>query len=468
VRLYRNHRASESERLTFALLFSLILHMVLLFFVRFTQPSWNGLVNATAPLNVTLEGVPAEIAKPSIVAKASQSSTGKAKIGVQEDKSFPQQPVTATRSVPTEQPNTEIPKAVISKEVMTVKKPANASVPENTPDFLVSQTPPPEKTEAPYAPAPSVEKTETAVTPPAEKLASVEPESGEKQEKIVYAEAAQEKANIEKPGSGTEEPKPLKVEEPAPVPAPAEPAPSQVEKTQPVVTKTPEPLKIEEPAKTEAPASAVLPASPKIEEARIPETQKPELLPEPAKVGESRPEAPQPASAETATAPGEKPSESSRPNAVQENPLPFNIPSLIDLGIAAVRQPANDNGRKIRFGEPRRKTIGMRERDFRYAMYADSVRQKLERIGKFNYPAEAARSNWSGTLSMLISIRADGSLENLEIIQPSGYEVLNAGAEKIVRMADPFAPLPDNIRQETDILTIRLNWSFSASRQSFD
>jgi periplasmic protein TonB len=454
VRLYRNQRASESERLTFALLFSLILHIVLLFFVRFAQPSWNGLVGATAPLSVTLKKAPAEIAKPSTIAKASQSSTGKAKTGVQEDRPFPQQPVTATRSTPTEQPNTEIPKAVISEEVMTVKKPANVSVPESTPDFLVSQTPPPEKTEAPYAPAPSVEKTETAVTPPVEKLASVEPEPGEKQEKIVFTGTAQEKTDVEKPGSSAEKPKPVKVEEPVPVP---------VEEPQPVATRVPEPVKIEEP-KTEAPASSIPPASTRIEEPRLAETEKPG----PVKVEEPQPEAPQPVPAETASAAVEKPAEGSKPDVYPAKPLPFNMPSLADLSIAAVKQFANDDGRKIRFGEPRRKTIGIREHDFRYAMYAESVRQKLERIGKFNYPTEAARNNLSGTLSVLISIRADGSLENFSIVQPSGYEVLNAGAEKIVRMADPFAPLPDNIRKETDILTIRINWSFTASQQSFD
>ena len=135
--------------------------------------------------------------------------------------------------------------------------------------------------------------------------------------------------------------------------------------------------------------------------------------------------------------------------------------------MASARKFASDDDRKIKFGE-RRKTIGLKEQDFRYAMYVESVRLKLQRIGQFNYPTAAAREHLSGTLSVIITLRADGSLEEFSVIQPSVYEVLNKGAENIVRMSAPFSPLPDNIRQDTDILSIKINWSFSESSQSFD
>lgn len=119
------------------------------------------------------------------------------------------------------------------------------------------------------------------------------------------------------------------------------------------------------------------------------------------------------------------------------------------------------------FGE-RRKIVGSKEQELRYVMYRDSVILKLQRIGQLNYPAEAARKNQTGNLTIQFSIRADGSLEEVSIVRPSPYEALNAGADKIVRMCAPFSPLPDNIRQDTDILTIRINWTFSNSRQAFD
>ncbi len=101
-------------------------------------------------------------------------------------------------------------------------------------------------------------------------------------------------------------------------------------------------------------------------------------------------------------------------------------------------------------------------------MYVESVRLKLQRIGSFNFPAAAARDHLSGTLSVIISIRADGSLEDFRVIQPSVYEALNKGAENIVKMSAPFSPLPDNIRQDIDILSIKINWSFTESRQSLE
>ena len=110
----------------------------------------------------------------------------------------------------------------------------------------------------------------------------------------------------------------------------------------------------------------------------------------------------------------------------------------------------------------------MKEQDFRYAMYVESVRLKLQRVGMFNYPAAAAKANLSGTLIVVITIRADGSLEEFSVMQPSEYAVFNKGAENIVKMSSPFSPLPENIRQDTDILNIKINWSFSNSSQSFD
>ena len=62
---------------------------------------------------------------------------------------------------------------------------------------------------------------------------------------------------------------------------------------------------------------------------------------------------------------------------------------------------------------------------------------------------------------MTVSIKADGSLEKLEINQSSGYPVLDEAAQRIVRLAAPFAPFPENIREDTDILSITRTCSFT-------
>lgn len=445
VHLHQTYRTSDSGRLAFAVIFSLLLHALLFFFVRFAQPSWKDFSGGASTLKVTLEKSLAESPQQTEIQQASQESKGKAKTGVHETNSFLQKELTATRQTPAEQTKTEIPKVVISKEILTLNKPDKKNPIDSAPDLLVTQTPPPETPEnkdKPYAPAPSVENPVAKIAPPAEKLVSSEPAPGEKQEKIVFAEPAQQKSPVAKPGSVIPEAKPVKIEEPKPV----EPPPVKIEEPKPVPVEKPKPARIEEPQ----PVKAEEPKPPKAEE------------PKPIKTEEAKP-----IRTEMATDTKTRPAEGEKPGTSGTELHGYKIPSLSNFGIAPIRKFTSDNDRKIKFGE-RRKTVGLKEQDFRYSMYAESVRLKLQRIGMFNYPAAAAKDNLSGTLSVLISIRSDGSLEEFNVIQPSAYDVLNTGAERIVRMSSPFSPLPENIRQETDVLTIRINWSFSRANQSFD
>jgi protein TonB len=46
-------------------------------------------------------------------------------------------------------------------------------------------------------------------------------------------------------------------------------------------------------------------------------------------------------------------------------------------------------------------------------------------------------------------------------LRSSGQRVLDAAAVRIVEMAAPFAPLPPDIRRDTDILHITRTWTFT-------
>jgi protein TonB len=112
---------------------------------------------------------------------------------------------------------------------------------------------------------------------------------------------------------------------------------------------------------------------------------------------------------------------------------------------------------------PRRTFIGSQAKEFRFARYIEDWRTKIERIGELNYPA-AARGIY-GSLRVSVAIRADGSLENVEINRSSGQKVLDEAAVRIVRQAAPFAPFPPEISQDTDILSITRTWSFTRADQ---
>ena len=112
---------------------------------------------------------------------------------------------------------------------------------------------------------------------------------------------------------------------------------------------------------------------------------------------------------------------------------------------------------------PRRKFIGARTQEYRFAQYIEDWRVKVERIGNLNYPEQARRQHLYGRLQLSVSIRADGSVESMEVSKSSGQRILDAAAMRIVKLAAPYAPLPANIIKDTDILTITRTWTFTSS-----
>ena len=111
---------------------------------------------------------------------------------------------------------------------------------------------------------------------------------------------------------------------------------------------------------------------------------------------------------------------------------------------------------------PRRKFVTANTREHLYAAYMRSWVAKVERVGNMNYPEQARRRNLEGSLVLSVDVLPDGSIERVQILRPSGHELLDEAAVRIVRLSAPFAELPPDIRAETDILTITRTWQFSA------
>jgi len=110
---------------------------------------------------------------------------------------------------------------------------------------------------------------------------------------------------------------------------------------------------------------------------------------------------------------------------------------------------------------PKRKFVGGRTKEYRYALYVESWRQKVEKIGNLNYPEAAKDLKLYGQLQMTVSIKADGSIESIEINRSSGHKVLDAAARHIVELGAPYAQFPEDIRRDTDILVITRTWTFT-------
>ena len=62
---------------------------------------------------------------------------------------------------------------------------------------------------------------------------------------------------------------------------------------------------------------------------------------------------------------------------------------------------------------------------------------------------------------MTVSIKSDGSLESIEVNQSSGFRVLDNAAKRIVELGAPYAAFPDDIKKDTDIISITRTWTFT-------
>lgn len=114
---------------------------------------------------------------------------------------------------------------------------------------------------------------------------------------------------------------------------------------------------------------------------------------------------------------------------------------------------------------PKKKFVGARASEYRFAVYVDSWRLKIERIGNLNYPEEARQKRLYGSLQLTVGIKANGEVESIEVNKSSKSKVLDQAAIRIVRLAAPFDRFPDNIRADTDILYITRTWTFTRGDQ---
>jgi len=114
---------------------------------------------------------------------------------------------------------------------------------------------------------------------------------------------------------------------------------------------------------------------------------------------------------------------------------------------------------------PKSKFISARTKEFKYASYMRDWVAKVERVGELNYPDAARRQNLSGKLIVQVAVYPDGSVREITIRKPSGYKILDDAAVRIVKLAAPFAPFPESIKRETDVLYITRTWVFTSGNR---
>lgn len=167
------------------------------------------------------------------------------------------------------------------------------------------------------------------------------------------------------------------------------------------------------------------------------------------------------------------------PNAQDRTPMPLSQPQVeaddLPLGeekiahdVEMARLAAEIHLRSQRYARrPKRKFVSASTREYEYATYLRQWVDRVERVGNLNYPDEARRRGIAGTLVITVAIRRDGSVERADIIQSSKIPLLDQAAMRIVRLAEPYPPLPktqDNI----DVLHVTRTWQFLPGGQLVD
>lgn len=127
--------------------------------------------------------------------------------------------------------------------------------------------------------------------------------------------------------------------------------------------------------------------------------------------------------------------------------------TAMELGLRA-ELPGGRDGARTLMATPSTRESGLAE-------YLDGWRRRVERIGTANYPTELLGSLNAGRPTLEVVIRADGRLDDIVVRRSSGDKALDQAALKILRLAAPFAPLPDEIRADYDVLRFAYEWDFS-------
>lgn len=100
------------------------------------------------------------------------------------------------------------------------------------------------------------------------------------------------------------------------------------------------------------------------------------------------------------------------------------------------------------------------ERDVPLRLYVASVRQKLERNAVLGGARFASRELRIDPLVSL-SLRSDGSVEDVTIVRSSGRPDMDEAVRRFVRLNARYSAFPPNVAARFDIIEIRRVWIFA-------
>lgn len=105
-------------------------------------------------------------------------------------------------------------------------------------------------------------------------------------------------------------------------------------------------------------------------------------------------------------------------------------------------------------------TVDLETTEYRYLSYFLKLKRQIE--GVWNYPELSRVRGEQGELFLIFTIRRDGFLEDVKLLDSSGYARLDNEAIRAIRVAAPFPPFPDQWRG-LERLNIRATFRYQIS-----
>ena len=91
-------------------------------------------------------------------------------------------------------------------------------------------------------------------------------------------------------------------------------------------------------------------------------------------------------------------------------------------------------------------TVDLNTTEYKYISYFTKLKERIYQVWK--YPKESQVRREQGSVRIVFTLRKDGYLENVRIIQPSGFEDLDKEVLRTIRVASPYNPFPKSWEEE--------------------
>ncbi len=115
-------------------------------------------------------------------------------------------------------------------------------------------------------------------------------------------------------------------------------------------------------------------------------------------------------------------------------------------------------------GEIRELEISVSTQASDVAAYMARWKDRVEEVGTLYFPDAARQQGLTGAPLVEVAISADGGLRSIQVVRPSEHPVLDQAALRILRLAAPFAPFPEELRRDYDSLRFVYEWRFAGGR----